>query len=63
MKEDFITLSTREIERLRIIHKVMDKQVTQIKASEILSVTDRQVIVPYGEAWVEESAQLCTYLN
>ena len=43
-KKIFIKLSTREIESLRIIHKVMDKQVTQRNASEILSITDRQDI-------------------
>jgi len=43
MRKDFITLSKREIERLRIIHKVIDKQMTQIKASELLGLTDRQV--------------------
>ncbi len=43
MQKDFITLSTREIERLRIINKVMDKDMTQIKASEILGISDRQI--------------------
>jgi transposase len=43
MREDLITLSQREIERLRIIHKVMDRQVRQVKASELLGITDRQV--------------------
>ncbi|KKL12638.1 hypothetical protein LCGC14_2533770 [marine sediment metagenome] len=43
MREDFITLSKREIERLRIIHRVMGKQMTQVKASELLGITDRQV--------------------
>ena len=43
MQKDFITLSTREIERLRIINKVMDKDMTQVKASEILGISDRQI--------------------
>jgi len=43
MQEDFITLSTREIERLRIINKVIDKDMTQVKASEILGISDRQI--------------------
>lgn len=43
MREDLITLSKREIERLRIIHRVMGKQMTQVKASELLGITDRQV--------------------
>jgi len=43
MRKDLITLSKREIERLRIIHLVMDKQMRQVKASELLGITDRQV--------------------
>jgi len=43
MREDFITLSQKEIERLRIIHKVIDRQMKQVKASEMLGITDRQV--------------------
>lgn len=43
MQKDFITLSTREIERLRIINKVIDKDMTQVKASEILGISDRQI--------------------
>jgi hypothetical protein len=43
MREDLITLSKREIERLRIIHRIMGKQMTQVKASELLGITDRQV--------------------
>ena len=43
MEKELITLSTREIERLRIIHKVMDRNMTQIEASEILGITDRQI--------------------
>ena len=43
MREDLITLSQKEIERLRIIRRVMDKQMTQVKASELLGITDRQV--------------------
>ncbi len=43
MQKDLITLSTREIERLQIMHKVMDKDITQLKASEILGISDRQI--------------------
>ena len=43
MEKELITLSTREIERLRIIHKVMDRNMTQVEASEILGITDRQI--------------------
>ena len=43
MLEDIILMSFKEIERLRIIHKVFDKQVTQVKAAEILGLSERQV--------------------
>ncbi|MFC2169428.1 ISNCY family transposase [Acidobacteriota bacterium] len=43
MTEDIILMSFKEIERLRIIHKVFDKQVTQVKAAEILGLSERQV--------------------
>jgi len=43
MREEFITLSKREIERLKIIHWVMDRQMRQVKASKLIGITDRQV--------------------
>jgi hypothetical protein len=43
MREDIIVMSTKEIERLKIIYKVMDKQLTQVKAGEFLGISDRQV--------------------
>ena len=43
MSEGIIRMSFKEIERLRIIHKVLDKQVTQVKAAEILGLSERQV--------------------
>jgi transposase len=43
MEKELVTLSTREIERLRIIRKVMDRNMTQVEASEILGITDRQI--------------------
>ncbi len=43
MEQDRITMSTREIERLKIIYKVMEKRLTQVKAGELMRVTDRQV--------------------
>ena len=43
MAEDIILMSIKEIERLKIIHKVFAKQVTQIKAAEILGLSERQV--------------------
>ncbi len=43
MDEETITLTKREAERLRILHRVMDRTIRQIDAGEILGVTDRQV--------------------
>lgn len=43
MEEEFITLSQREIKRLKILHRVMEREMTQVKASELLGVTDRQI--------------------
>lgn len=43
MKEDMVTMSAREIEWLRIVHKVMERRLTQVKAAEMMGVTDRQV--------------------
>ena len=43
MQKDFITLSNKEIKRLKILHKVIEGGMTQVKASEILGLTDRQV--------------------
>ena len=43
MEEELITLSTRELERLRIISKVMDRSMTQKEASVILGICDRQI--------------------
>jgi hypothetical protein len=43
MEEDRITMSTREIERLKIIHKVMEKRLTQMKARELMGATDLQI--------------------
>lgn len=36
-------MSTREIERLRIVHKVMERRLAQVKAAEMMGVTDCQV--------------------
>jgi len=43
MRKGFITLSTKELERLRIIGKVMDSGMTQMEASMILGLSDRQI--------------------
>lgn len=43
MREEYITLSQKEVRRLKILHKVMEGEVTQVKASEILGISDRQI--------------------
>jgi hypothetical protein len=43
MREGYITLSTKEVRRLKILHKVIEGEVTQVKASEILGISDRQI--------------------
>jgi len=43
MAKDIIAMSMKEINRLKIIHKVISKDLTQVKAAEILGVTDRHV--------------------
>lgn len=43
MNKEYITLSHKEVRRLKILNKVMEGEVTQIKAAEILGISDRQV--------------------
>ncbi len=43
MREEYITLSQKEVSRLKILHKVMEGEVTQVKASEVLGISDRQI--------------------
>ena len=43
MPEDIITMKQREIERLRIIQKVVDKHLKQVAAGELLGLCERQV--------------------
>lgn len=43
MRKDMITMGTKEMERLRIVHKLMEKGLTQVRAAELMGVTDRQV--------------------
>ncbi len=42
MNKEYITLSHKEVRRLKILNKVMEGEVTQIKAAEILGISDRQ---------------------
>jgi nicotinamide riboside kinase len=41
--EDIMAMSRRELKRLHIIKKVLDKVLTQVEASEILSLSSRQI--------------------
>ena len=43
MAKEVITMSEKEIDRLRILHRVMDRQLTQVYGAKLLSITDRQV--------------------
>ena len=43
MRKDIITMSRKELRRLPVIHKVMEKRLTQIKAAEMLDLSDRQI--------------------
>ena len=43
MKKDIVAMSKKELARLPIIHKTMEKRLTQVKAAEMLSLSDRQI--------------------
>jgi predicted DNA-binding protein (UPF0251 family) len=43
METERIALSQRERDRLKVLHDVQQKQLTQVAAAERLKVTDRQV--------------------
>jgi hypothetical protein len=43
METERIALSQRERDRLKALHDVQQKQLTQVAAAERLQVTDRQV--------------------
>ena len=43
MREDIIAMSIQEVKRLKIMNKVLDKQLTQAKAGEVLGISDRHV--------------------
>lgn len=43
MRKDIITMSKKELRRLPVIHKVMEKRLTQAKAAEMLDLCDRQI--------------------
>ena len=41
--KDIIMATQEELKRLNIIHKVLDKRITQIEAAGILDLTDRHI--------------------
>jgi len=43
MAKEIIAMSKKEIDRLRILHRVTDRQLTQVYGAKLLSITDRQV--------------------
>lgn len=43
MAKEVITLSRKEIDRLRVIHRVMDRQLLQVDGARLLGLSDRQV--------------------
>ena len=43
MRKDIITMSKKELARLPIIHKAMEKRLTQVKAAEMLALSERQI--------------------
>ena len=43
METERITLSQRERDRLRVLHEVQQRHLTQVEAAARLKVTDRQV--------------------
>lgn len=43
MRKDIIAMSKRELKRLAVIHKVLEKRLAQVKAAEMLDLSDRQV--------------------
>jgi hypothetical protein len=43
VREDRILMSMKELRRLRVIHQVIEKKLTQVKASGLLELTDRQI--------------------
>jgi hypothetical protein len=42
-REDIFKMSHKDLKRLHIIHKILDKSLTQIQASDILGLCDRQI--------------------
>ena len=43
MAKDIIAMSLREVDRLKIIESVIGRDLTQVKAAEVLGITDRHI--------------------
>lgn len=43
MRKDIIKMSRKELTRLPILHKVMERRLTQVQAAEMLDLSDRQI--------------------
>jgi len=43
MEKEIIKMSKKELKRLKVIHKVIDKRIKQKDAAKILSLSTRQV--------------------
>jgi transposase len=43
MRKDIIAMSKKELRRLPVIHKVMEKRLAQVKAAEMLDLSARQI--------------------
>jgi hypothetical protein len=42
MAKEIIAMSEKEIDRLRILHRVTDRQLTQVYGAKLLGITDRR---------------------
>jgi len=42
-REDIIMLDAEELRRIKVIHVVLEKKMTQVEAGDLLGLTDRQV--------------------
>lgn len=43
VREDKVIMSVKELRQLHVIHQVIEKKITQVVASELLGLTDRQI--------------------
>jgi predicted HTH domain antitoxin len=42
-ERDIIAMSQKELKRLHVIHKVVEGVLTQVRAAEIISLSERQI--------------------